>query len=327
MDPITPSEPLQTPTTPAEPPVTPPAEPTSTESTLLSEPAQAPPAEPATPPDTLITEQVSLVNPDGSFIDGWQNKLPDEIKSEECLKLVKDFPEMARQFVNQRKAIGKDKIALPTEKSTPEEWSSFYEAVGRPKTHTGYTSPEIPEELKDIYSDVAMEETKQFAHGIGATQKQFEEYIKFDIAKTQAVLANQDEADAKARREAKINAEKTLREELGAAYAERMHLANKVITEGLPKETERIEFIEKYGNDVSVIRLLSYVGSRTSEHEALIGELTQKAPTEIQTRIKQIENNAAWRNINSDMSQDERQQLTDELTQLYKQLHPAKKTG
>ena len=306
-------------------PITTPTE--LTTPTVLADATTPKPAEPVTPPETVLTQPISLVKPDGSFIENWQDKLPDDIKAEECLKLVPNFNEMVKQFVNQRKAIGKNKVALPNDKSDEKEWDAFFTAIGRPKSADNYTTPETPKELGDIYNDDAIKAAKEFAFKIGATQKQFNDYVAFDVAQKSALLAEQDEFEIKAIRVAKENAEKELRKEFGMTYDERVHAANRIITEGFKTDTERMEFIEKYGNDVSVIRLLSNVGARMSEHTALIGELTHKVPTEIQGRISEIQKNPNYMNVNSGMSQEERQHLTDELNQLYKQLYPAKKTG
>jgi len=302
-------------------------EPTNQTGTLLSDsdgtgqPSGQPTDQPA---ETVLTQQVSPVKADGSFIDGWKDRLPEELRNEECLNLVNDFPEMVRQFVNQRKAIGKPKVALPNEKSDESEWNSFYEAIGRPKTETGYKDPDIPEEFSEIYNESALTEAKKFAYSIGATQKQYESYIKFEMARAQALMEADDEAQLKAARQAKADAEKTLRTEFGTAFAERMHIANRLITEALPKESERLEFIEHYGNDVSIIRLLSNVGARMSEHSALIAELTEKTPTQVEQQIKKLESDPRYRNLNSDMTQDERQRVSNELRELYKKLHPAR---
>jgi hypothetical protein len=289
-----------------------PAEP---EPTLLSEPTPAEPPKPAEP--TVLDAQVSLVKPDGTFIEGWKDKLPEEIRNEECLNLVPDFNEMVKQFVNQRKAIGKNKVAIPTDKSDENEWNSFYEAIGRPKTETGYNVPEIPEELSGIFTDDRLERAKQRAYKIGATQRQFTDFMNGEIEEATQAIHDQDELELKTKRDDALEAEKVLRGEFGEAYDERIHLAKKVVAEGIDKEEDRLRFIEKHGRDVDVIRLLSYVGSRTKEHEALIGELTQKTPTEIQDKIKAIENNPDWRNINSGMSTDERDRLTKELREYY----------
>lgn len=316
---------LETPATTAPTPTTEPAAPA--DPTLLQEPGAPAPASPAEPAPTILTEPVSPVKADGTFIEGWKDRLPDEIKNEECLNLVTDFPEMVKQFVNQRKAIGKNKIAVPTDKSDENEWNLFYEAIGRPKTETGYTNPEIPEELQDIFTEDKLIRARERAYALGATQKQYAEYLKGEMEEVVQTLQNQDEFEAKANREARLNAEKELRAELGAAYDERMHAAQRIITEAIPKESDRLTFIEKYGNDSTIIRLLSTIGARMSEHSTMIAELTQKTPTELQSQIKTLENDPRFRSINSDMTKEERQQRTEELRGLYKKLYPAKKTG
>jgi len=307
----------------ADEPIIEPTEPIEPEDpTLLGEPT--PPAEPPKPPEVLLTEPVSVVKADGTFIEGWKDKLPEELRSEPSLDLVTDFNSMVKQFVNQRKAIGKNKVAVPTDKSDESEWNAFYDAIGRPKSADNYTTPEIPEELSDIYNENAIKSAKDFAFKIGATQKQFNDYIAFDVASKQATIAEQDEYEAKQLEIARQDAEKALRTEFGMAYDERMHVAQRLITEAIAKETDRLDFIKKHGNDVSVIKLLSNIGARMSEDKAVIAELTQKTPTEVQTRINEIQNNKDYMNKYSDMSASERQQLTDELNQLYKQLHPPK---
>jgi hypothetical protein len=315
---------LETPDTPAAPAVEPatPAEPT-----LLSEPSK-PVTPPAEPTPTALTAQVSVVKPDGSFIDGWTDAVAGgKYKDEECLKLVTDFPEMLNQFVNQRKAIGKDKVTLPGEKSDESEWNSFYESIGRPKTETGYKTPDVPEELKDIFTEDKLLLSRERAFKLGITEKQYNQYMQDEIADTLKLLSDQDEVDLKASREAKLNAEKELRGELGAAYDERMHIANRIITEAIPKEGDRVAFIEQYGNEVPIIRLLSNIGSRMSEHTAMIDELTQKTPNQLDTRIKELRATPGYMQIGSDMPADERQRITDEIQSLTKKLYPEKAAG
>ena len=277
--------------------------------------------------ETVLTQPVSLVKPDGTFIEGWQNKLPDDIKAEECLKLVPNFNEMVKQFVNQRKAIGKNKVALPNEKSDEKEWDAFYTAIGRPKSSDDYTTPETPKELGDIYNDNAMKAAKEFAFKIGATQKQFNEYVAFDVAQKSALLAEQDELELKEIRQQHDDTDKLLRKEWGMAYDDYIHASKRFLTESTDKESERLEVTAKYGNDPLLIKIFAKGGLRLQEHTALIGELTHKVPAEIQGRINEIQGNKDYANRNSSMSPEERQHLTDELSQLYKQLYPAKKTG
>ena len=294
------------------------------DSTLLDDATQTADQTHTQTQDTVLTQPISIVKPDGTFIEGWRDKLPEELRGEECLGLVNDFPEMVKQFVNQRKAIGKNKVAIPTDKSDENEWNVFYEAIGRPKTETGYNVPDIPEELSEIFTEERLTRAKQRAYKLGATQKQFSEYLQGEMEEVVQTLKDQAEDEAKQLRETRLNAEKELRAELGAAFDERLHIANRLMTEAIPKEADRVAFKERYGNDVMIIRLLSNIGARMSEHTNLIAELTDKTPTEIDGQIKTLENDPRYTNINSDMTKEEREQHAERIRELYKKRYPAK---
>ena len=277
------------------------------------------PSQPAPAAGTILTTPVSPVKTDGTFIENWRDTLPEEIRKEECLNLVKDFPEMARQFVNQRKAIGKDKITVPNEKSRPDEWTEFYSAIGRPKTEGDY-QVQVPEDLKEIFDSNRIEAARKTAFSLGATQKQFEAYMKNEIEQVSQLLANEDKLED----EARGNAEKNLRKEFGAAYDERVHISNRLIAEAFPKEEERMKFLEEFGNSPTFIRFASRIGARMSEHTALIGELTQKTPNEAQAKIKELQATSGYNELSGKITQEERQRITDEIRDLYKQVYPAK---
>ena len=94
--------------TPAAP--TPP-EPTPTDPTLLSGAEPTPPAaEPEPKPSTVLTEPVSLVKPDGTFIEGWKDKLPEELRNEKVLDTVTDFNNAIKQLVHHKKMVGDKQV-------------------------------------------------------------------------------------------------------------------------------------------------------------------------------------------------------------------------
>lgn len=295
---------------PAEP-VTPVVEP-SAPSTPATEPATAVPV--VTP--TVLATPVSPVKADGTFIENWKDSLPEELRSEKSLDTITDFNNMVKQLVSHKKMVGKDKVVLPTDKSDENDWNLFYEAIGRPKTETGYNTPEIPEEMTEIFTEQRLNDAKAIAYKMGATQKQFAEYLNYEMTQVAAIAENEHKAELATR----ANAEKELRTELGAAYDERMHVANRIVTEAFPKEEDRMKFLEKYGNDVDFIRFASIIGSRMSEHTALIGKLTSRTPDELKKRISTLQNTPGYLQIGSTMKSEDRQQITDELRDLNKQL-------
>ena len=130
----------------------------------------------STPAAVLTSSAPIIVNQDGSFGENWRNALPEDIRGEECWDVVTDFGNMAKQFVNQRKAIGKDKVVLPGSNATPEEKSAFYDSIGRPKTPQDY-AVDVPQEMAEFYTKEVVAEQAKLAHEIGATNEQFAAYM------------------------------------------------------------------------------------------------------------------------------------------------------
>lgn len=278
---------------------------------------------------TLLADTAPpLVGPDGKFTENWRQALPEDIRDEPMWETVQDLPNMAKQFVNQRKAIGKNKIVVPDEKSKPEDWNAFYDALGRPKTADDY-KVDIPKELSDVFTDDRVKAAKQRAHQLGITDKQFAEYMQGEITEA----ARQVEQQAQQRQQERQNAEQALRQEFGGAYEQRMHVANRLITEAMPNEEERMAFLERYGNDPTIIRLASTVGSRLTESKAMVAELTQKTPQEAQKRIRELQNTPGYlspggqyqtpEGRRENLSAEQRESITNEIRELYKQINPA----
>lgn len=297
---------------------------------IVTEPTETPTETPAagatketateTPAKTLVETPVAIMKPDGTFIDGWQQHdlVPEEFRKEECLKPVKSFPNAIKQIVNQSRMIGKNKIAIPTDKSKPEEWDAYWEAGGRPKTPDDY-QVEIPPDLADLYSKERLQATKELAHKLGVNQKQFAEYMAFEMGQAVQLLDEQEKADAQARKDA----ETKLRTDFGAAYDERMHVAKRLIAEAIPREEERMEFLQKYGNDPLFIRFASTIGARMAESKALIAQITTNTPGEAMAQIKKLEATPGYMALSSTMSQEEREGITKQIRELYKEAYPA----
>jgi len=275
---------------------------------------------------TLLEQQPTFVNPDGTFADNWRDMLPDDLKEAENLKNYKDVPNLAKALVNAQHMVGKDKVVVPNEKSKPEEWDAFYTAIGRPKTPDDY-QVEVPEDLQDIFTSDRIKGAAQLAHELGISQSQFAKYMAHEMESATRLLEQQEAEDAKA----KTEAEDALRKEFGAAYDQRIHVANRLIAEAMPKEEQRMEFLQRYGNDPDFIRFASIVGARLTESKAMVAELTDKTPQEVNKRIRQLQATPGYLDPSGRymengkeqfLSREQRDAITEELRELHKQLQP-----
>jgi hypothetical protein len=235
---------------------------------------------------TPIPEPVAIVDSSGKFSDTWRDSLPEDIRGDESLKVVTDFPGLVRQHINAQKMVGKDKVVLPGPNATDAEKDAFFTAIGRPKTAGDYTVV-VPGELKDIFEPTRLEKARQVAHKLGITQAQFEGYMAAEIEAAKEMLGGQDEADQLARQ----TADKDLRTRFGGAYDERMHVANRLVEEicrGDADESRKIALLQKFGNDPDFIEFTSDCGAKLVEHKGLIADLTQQTPKEKESRMAEL---------------------------------------
>lgn len=266
----------------------------------------------------LKATPTGIVNSDGSFAANWKDSLPEDIRGEKCLDVVTDFPNAIKQLVNAQKAIGRNRVAIPGDKSTPEEVDAFYAAIGRPKVADDY-KVEVVDDLKEMFSEEQLAQSKKLAHSIGLTQKQYEAIVKAEMERvTKAVEKFSADEDAR-----KLAAEDELKKRFGRAYDERMQMANKLVREAIPADEARMLFLEKYGNDPDIIEFVSTVGARLSEGKARIAELTTDTPAEAKAKIAEIQKDPAFLNGTLKRTNPaEHQKKVQQLRELHKLAYP-----
>ena len=68
----------------------------------------------------------------------WRESLPDDLRDDPSLKSIQDVPGLAKSFIHAQKMVGADKIPVPTEHATKEDWDAVYSKLGRPATPDDY---------------------------------------------------------------------------------------------------------------------------------------------------------------------------------------------
>lgn len=64
--------------------------------------------------------------------------IPEELKTQKTLHKFKEPNAVFKSYVELEKKINAKGVILPNEKSTPEEWNSYYKTIGRPDSPDGY---------------------------------------------------------------------------------------------------------------------------------------------------------------------------------------------
>ena len=261
----------------------------------------------------------SFIGDDGNFTENWMEVagIPEELRVDQTLKTTRNLSGLASQLVNAQKMIGKhaDMVVVPNEKSTQSEWDEYHKAGGRPDTPDEYAF----EHVEGIESDPELETVfKNLAHSEGLRPSTVQKLIEMDDNRTLMV--------AQAMNEAKIAevaaAEEALKKQWGAAYDERLNLANRMIQENV-SEDNKPALLDAIGNNPMVADFLANIAKKFVEHKIISAEVDQPTPVEAHAAIEGLRNTPGY--ITGELantSPARYKQITQEIAKLYQGLHP-----
>jgi hypothetical protein len=230
---------------------------------------------------SVTAEPVALVNADGSFSEKWKESLDQSIQGEVMLDNLGDFHGLMKQFVHAQKNIGKDKIVLPNDKSTDNDWDEFYRATGRPDTPDKYNFVK-DEAIAEHYDDAMLSKFMEGAHKVGLNQKHMDFLNAFENERIKNGLASVQAQKEKYLRELQEASDA----KWGTAKEQRIHLGNMFINENTEEGPDRELLLEAMGNVGSELQIVisdvfaSAAKKYIAEHVAIAGQMNAKTPKE-----------------------------------------------
>lgn len=256
---------------------------------------------------------------DGALADGWQSTLPEGYREEKSLTTVKDAKVLAKMFVDTKRMVGKNVVAIPTDASEPGEWEQYHIAGGRPNTVEDYNlaTPEgFPEEIAaQVFPEGRLGKWQERFFKGGVSKKAADAFI--------AEFANDMIADMQAITQSKeLEATELvsgLATDWGAAFEQNKHFGNIAINEGTEGESEEFKarVVEKYGDDPDLTRLLANLGGKFSEGKPP-GFGAIPTPNDLQDQIDTLMQDPLY--INGDQKQ--RMKIANKIMAIRKQMKP-----
>lgn len=203
---------------------------------------------------------------DGVLNDGWRGTLEEELREDKSLLSFKTVGDLAKSFVNTKRMVGKNVVAIPGETSTDGEWQEYHKAGGRPETVDDYDlkAPEgFPEELaSQIFPEDRMAKWKDRFFKGGVSQKAAKDFIN-EFAQDMLIDAKVIEQNEETEKAELVSGLSTL---WGAAFEQKKHLGNMAINEGTAGDDDfKIRVVEKFGNDPDFIRFAATLGGKFAE--------------------------------------------------------------
>lgn len=265
--------------------------------------------------DSDIGQVNQVINDDGSFTENWMETLPEDLRADETLKSIPDFPAMAKMLVSSQKLVGADKIAVPGKESTDDDWKEVFNKLGRPEESSGYelVKPErFPEDVP--WSEESVTTFKGVAHELDLLPKQASGLFDW----YNGVMVDVHTANQKAKQEQFDTGLATVKKEWGAAYDQKVELADNAIR-AFTTEEEYNVISDDFKHRPEIMKLFAKIGGAISESK-LKGLDQVHTPTEIQGEINKIQGDLT--HAYHDAKHPDHVAAVSAMQELYKQRYP-----
>lgn len=220
--------------------------------------------------------------------DDWKAVIDDEgLRGDKALEPIQSVENLAKAYVNASSMIGRDKIPLPGEHSSAEDWGEVYDRLGRPESADAYALEAGEEPDENLLGWF-----KNTAHEIGLNNTQAQ---KLMVAYNDLAAGQEEEAPDLEGIRAQVTAD--LRKEYGNAYDDRMSLANGMLSQLGNDELTEIQLADGslLGDSPEFIKSMvgigEYIRDKVSEDDFAGFEKSNTAmtPAEAQDKLREIE--------------------------------------
>ena len=215
----------------------------------------------------------------------WKDTISEEFINDPNISKFTEIDALAKSYINATRMIGQDKVAVPNENSTDDQWNEVYGKLGRPESPDKYKL----ETNSDVVSldEGAIKSFTENAHQLGLNNKQAQGILEF-YKNSMEGSAQQARVDTET---AQANAEAELRKEWGRAYDDNIKKAGSVAKANMNpqildmelKDGTRLgdhpEVIKGFANIANILYEDKLVGTesesvdRSTDYEAEISKL------------------------------------------------------
>jgi len=198
----------------------------------------------------------------------WKDSISEEFRSDPSIEKFTEIDALAKSYINATKMIGQDKLVIPNNNSTDDQWSEVYSKLGRPESADKY-------ELDSKSETVPMDEgaIKSFAeqsHKLGLNNKQAQGILEF-YKNNMEGTAQQSKIDTET---AQVQAEQQLRQEWGRDFEGKVKQAGALAKANIDPDVLDMQLQNgtRLGDHPEIIKGFAKIASMMSEDKILSTE-------------------------------------------------------
>jgi hypothetical protein len=235
-------------------------------------------------PISATTEQPATV------AKSWKDAISQEYRDDQNIQKFTEIDALAKSYINATKMIGQDKMVIPNNNSTDDQWNEVYEKLGRPESAEKYKL----EAKSDV---VPMDEgaIKTFAeqsHKLGLNNKQAQGILEF-YKNSMEGTAKQAQVDTET---AQAQSTQELRQEWGRDFDAKIKQAASLAKANISADVLDMQLQNgtRLGDHPEIIKGFAKIANMMSEDKILSTESENvNVGKDLESEIATIMNNRA----------------------------------
>lgn len=240
--------------------------------------------------ETTMAPQ-SFIDGEGNFTEGWEDRyLTEDIRNDGTFKegRIKNVQGLFKSLASAERMIGKEKIAMPSDSSSDEEWDAFHRAGGWTGEPLPFNAPEgLSEEL---WSEERATKFSEKFNELKLNPKQVAGLIEAYNADIMQQVSDQNNNSETAM--AKLKTE--LLAEKGNSYTQFEHNGNIAIEKGIDSPEHKQRVLDKFANDSDFIRMMGNLGANFAEAGGIPSVRMAPTPSDINAKIVDVRTSDAY---------------------------------
>ena len=245
----------------------------------------APVAETTTPTTETPKQETQIEQP--VVAKSWKEAIPEELRNDPNISKFTELEALAKSYVNATRMIGQDKVAVPNNNSTEDQWNEVYDKLGRPESADKYKL-EVKSDVVPL-DDSAIKQFAENAHQLGLNNKQAQGILEF-YKNSMEGSAQQSKIDNET---AQANAEQELRKEWGSNYENNIKKAGSIAKANMNPEVLDMELKDgtRLGDHPAIIKGFANIANILSEDKLVSTESENVSQgTDYEAEISKIVN-------------------------------------
>ncbi len=224
-------------------------------------------------PTTTSTETAQSTTPpvtttQTTTTSSWKESISEEFRTDPSIEKFTEIDALAKSYINATKMIGQDKIVIPTNNSTEDQWSEVYQKLGRPESADKYQL-DVKSEAVPIDKN-AVKQFAENAHKLGLNNKQAQGILEFYKNNMEGTV-QQSKIDTET---AQVQAEQQLRQEWGRDFEGKVKQAGALAKANINPEVLDMELKDgtRVGDHPEIIKGFAKIASMMSEDKIISTE-------------------------------------------------------